>query len=229
MEIVAGTLVVGYVRVSTDEQSLGPAAQRSVMDAWCTAHRVKMVAVYEDIGISGGAPLDKRPGIMAALAALSEHGATVLLVAKRDRIARDGLASAMVERMSERAGARILTADGSCNGDGPEGLLMRRMVDAFAEYERALIRARTKAALAEKKKRGERVGSVPYGSKLADDSLHLVPDKDEQKAVTAALALRAKGMSLRKIGRRLTERGMVPRSGGAWHPQAVARILKEKR
>ena len=45
-----------------------------------------------------------------------------------------------------------------------------RMVDAFAEYERAIIRARTRAALAVKRGRGERTGEVPYGFRLAEDA-----------------------------------------------------------
>ena len=46
----------------------------------------------------------------------------------------------------------------SGNGDGPEHALPRNIVAAFAEYERALIRARTRAALAVKRARSERVG-----------------------------------------------------------------------
>ena len=227
MGTMAGVRVVGYVRVSTDEQAIGPVAQRASLEAWCTAQGAELVAVAEDIGISGGAPLDKRPGLLAAVAALSEHGAAVLLVAKRDRLARDTLAAAMAERLDERAGARILTADGSCNADGPEGLLLRRMVDAFAEYERALIRARTRAALAVKRGRGEKTGgAVPYGYQLDADGVHLVADDAEQRVVALVRELRAEGLSLRAIGARLTARGMVPRSGGSWQAQTVARIAR---
>ncbi len=74
----------------------------------------------------------------------------MLLVAKRDRLARDVVVAAMVDRLAERHGARVLAADGTGNGDGPEAMLMRGIVDVFAQYERALIRARTKAALAVK-------------------------------------------------------------------------------
>lgn len=38
------------------------------------------------------------------------------------------------------------TADGAGNGEGPEAALMRTLLDTFAAYERALIRARTRAA-----------------------------------------------------------------------------------
>lgn len=72
----------------------------------------------------------------------------MLVAAKRDRLARDVLTAALVERLCELKGGRIQTADGTGNVDGPEAALIRTLLDAFAAYERALIRARTKAALA---------------------------------------------------------------------------------
>ena len=47
--------VVGYLRVSTDEQSLSVEAQRATLTAWCQARRLTLVAVYEDVNVSGGA------------------------------------------------------------------------------------------------------------------------------------------------------------------------------
>src|SRR5437016_1706481 len=101
---------------------------------------------------------------MAALALVTAHGAGVILVAKRDRLARDPMVAAVAESLAARAGAVVVSADGAGNGDDPGAVLMRRMVDAFAEYERALIRARTRSALAVKRGRGERISRhVPYG------------------------------------------------------------------
>src|ERR1019366_5979320 len=97
------------------------------------------------------------------LAALREHGAGVLVVAKRDRIARDVVLTAGVEREAGRLGARVTSAAGEGNGSSPADGFMRTVIDGAAEYERALIRARTKAALAAKKAKGECVGQVPYG------------------------------------------------------------------
>ena len=223
----ARTRVVGYIRVSTDEQHLGPVAQEKAIRDWCKANGAELVAIHKDLGVSGGAALDKRPGLLAAIDALEEHGAGRLLVAKRDRLARDVMVAAMVERLAARAGAEVVAADGTGNGDGPEALLMRRIIDAFAEYERALIRARTKAALAAKKARRERTGSVPYGYRLAADGKHLVEDPAEQEALALIRSYREQGLSLRAIGARLQARGVLPRNGRAWQPQPLARILAD--
>ena len=54
------------------------------------------------MGISGAPELDKRPGLLEALNA-PEKG-TILLVVRRDRLARDTLTAAMAEWIATRAG-----------------------------------------------------------------------------------------------------------------------------
>ena len=219
--------VIGYVRVSTDDQALGPVAQRDALARWCAANGAELVAVFSDIGVSGGAALDKRPALLAALSALEEHGAAVLLTAKRDRLARDVMSAGMIERLAERVGARTRSAAGEgTEGDAadPSAMLIRGIMDVFAEYERLLIGARTRAALAVKKGRAERVGSIPYGSRLAVDGRTLEADPAEAAAVAMVRALRAEGLTLRAIATRLEAAGCVPRGGGRWHSQTVANI-----
>ena len=215
---------IGYLRVSTTDQHLGPEAQRAALDRWCAANGVDLVDVFVDHGVSGAAALDRRPALMSAVNALTEHGAGVLLVAKRDRLARDVMVAAMAERLVARAGAGIVTADGTGNGDTPEALLMRRMVDCFAEYERAIIRARTTAALAVKKSKGERVGQVPFGYHLAADGVHLEADDDEQRVISMVKQLRADGLSLRAVATHLNDHG-VPARGSKWHKTTIIRLL----
>jgi site-specific DNA recombinase len=217
--------VIGYVRVSTEEQSLGPEAQREALARWCAANGAELVAVYQDLGVSGGAALEKRPGLLCALAALAENHAGALLVAKRDRLARDVVLCALVERLAERSGARILSADGTGNGSGPEALLLRGLVDLFAQYERALIRTRTAAALSVKRSRGERTGALPYGYQLSADGLHLEENPAEQTAYQRLQALRASGLSLRAIAERLNGES-VPARGSRWYPTTVARLVE---
>jgi DNA invertase Pin-like site-specific DNA recombinase len=130
----------------------------------------------------------------------------------------------MIERLVERNGGRILSADGIGAGDGPESALLRAMVRAFAEYERALIRARTSAALQAKRARGERAGQIPWGYGLGDNGRTLVPDLAEQESIRVATGLRAAGMAFGKIAEALTAGGHQPR-GRYWHPQTVARMV----
>lgn len=217
--------VVGYVRTSTEEQSLGSEAQRAALERWCEAEGATLVAVHCDLGVSGAAPIEKREGLTAAIDALAEHRGGTFLAMKRDRLARDIVAAGMIERLVERAGARVRTTDGTGDGDGPEAALMRGIVDLFAQFERGLIRARTRSALAVKRSRGERVGSIPYGKRLAADGRHLEPEPTEQRAVALARELRAEGLTFAAVGRRLAADGLRPRSGQDWHTQTLRRIV----
>jgi site-specific DNA recombinase len=217
---------IGYVRVSTDRQDLGPDAQRDALQRWALTSGVELVSVHEDT-CCGATPLDGRPGLLLAIGDLREHQAGVLVVAKRDRLARDVIIAAMVESLVAREGARVISAAGEgTDADDPAGLLLRRMVDCFSEYERALIRARTKAALGVKKARGERVGSVPYGHRLAPCGHRLEAEPYEQAAKALARALKAEGRTLKAIGTALVAAGQHPRKGGAWHPETIRSLLR---
>jgi DNA invertase Pin-like site-specific DNA recombinase len=217
-------VAVGYVRVSTDEQSLGPEAQRAAIEKWAQSRGVRMTAIFEDHGISGGASVEKRPGLLAALAALRENGAGLLVAAKRDRIARDTVIVAMVEQAAVRAGAAVTTADGASDGAGPEGQLMRGIVDVFAAYERGVIKSRTRAALAVKRTRGERIGGIPYGFELAADGVHLAESAAEQTVIGQIRELRTAGLSLRAVTAECERRGMVSRVGRPFSLTQIARL-----
>ena len=125
--------------------------------------------------------------------------------------------------------ARVVSAAGEgteADGDDIGGLIQRRMLDLFAEVERQMIRARTKAALAEKKRKGERVsGGIPYGYRLASDGIHLEPCEREQEVIALVASLRADGASYRAIVATLNGNGIPPRSGKAWHLAQIQRII----
>ena len=221
------TKAVLYVRVSTEDQNLGPEAQKAAAARWAERTGVEIVAVHVDHGVSGAASLHKCEGLLAALASLKAHTAGTLLVAKRDRLSRDMMKTAMVEAEVRKVGAKIISAAGEGEGDDPAAALMRRMIDAFAEYERALIIARTCAALAVKKSNGQRTGSVPYGWQVAEDGRTLVAHDGERETVTYIRGLSNEGLSLREIAARLLAEGRTLRNVTTWkHAAQVQRVLE---
>ncbi len=203
---------------------LGPEAQRAALLRWAEVRGLQLVAVHEDRGLSGAAPLDRRPGLLAALDSLEQHGAAYLVAAKRDRFARDVILAAQLERLVERQHGRLVSADGAGEGDSPEAELMRRILDAFGAFEREIIRGRTRAALATKRAKGLKFGSTaPYGWRLNGERLE--PDPEEQRMLVRLHELAANGRSLRQLAAALTTEGFTPR-GRRWHPNSVRRILQ---
>lgn len=215
---------VAYLRVSTEDQALGPEAQRAAIEGWAARQGVQVLSWHLDQGVGGATPIEDRPGLLLALQDLEDQGAGLVVVAKWDRLARDVMVAAMVERMVERVGARIVSADGVGVGDGPEAALMRAMVQAFAAYERALIRTRTSAALRALRAKGQRAGEVPLGYRLAEDGKGLLEDAGEVEAIDQARKLRAEGLSYRRIATELEQLGLRPR-GTRWHAMTVRRMM----
>ncbi len=221
--------VYGYTRVSTGSQAEDGASldvQRAKIEAWCQAHGHELVGLESDAGVSGAKELAKRPGLLRALEAVKVNKAEALVVWKRDRLARDVMVAAMAERLFARVGAKVVAVEGASNGDSPEDVLMRGIVDLFAQYERLLIATRTSAAMQHLKAQGRRVGNIPHGYRLAEDGERLVADSAEQEVVRLVAELRAQGMSLRDISGALAERGVFNRQGRPYNPKSVRSMVK---
>ena len=218
------TRAIGYLRVSTDEQALGLDAQRAAIESYAAGHGVTVVGFEQDQGVSGATDITERPGLIRAVAELKAVGAGLLIVAKRDRLARDVFNAITIERAASKSGAKVVCADGIGNGDTPTDELMRTMQDAWAAHERRVIGQRTKAALQVKKSRGERVGGIPFGFVVSADGKTLERVEAEQTVIAAAKALRANGLSLRKVATELAARGMLARSGKTFEAMQVARF-----
>lgn len=218
---------VAYVRVSTAEQAesgLGLDAQRAAIESWAKRAGVTIVTWFADEGVSGSVPVADRPGGSLALMAV-KRGAQ-LVVAKRDRLGRDGLDVQLVERELQKRGARLVSAAGEgTEADDPTSVFLRRTLDAVGELERGMIRARTKAALRVKIERGERfTRHAPTGFRWEGDRLQA--DEGEQRVLTAiADAITCGcGMSLRCIAARLAEQGLMSRSGKPFTAAAIRRM-----
>lgn len=173
-----------YLRVSTDKQGesgLGIEAQHASVTTAAARLGVPLVSVFTDAGTSGSLSIDDRPVLLDAVSALRRGD--VLIVAKRDRLARDVIAAAMIERLIVKRGARIVSAAGEgTDCDDPSAVLMRRLIDSFGEYERLIIAARTCAALSAKRRRGERTSRfAPFGYQLAHDGRRLEQHADDSR------------------------------------------------
>lgn len=216
----------GYLRVSTDQQAesgLGLDAQREAVDKTAARLGLPLAEVFTDAGLSGALDLESRPSLFAAVQSLKRGD--VLIVAKRDRLGRDLIGVAMIERSITRKGARIVSAA----GEGTEGtdagaMMQRQILDVFAEYERRLIGQRTKAALQAKRARGERAGNIPFGYRVASDGQKLEPCEAEQAALAILRELRGAGFTLQRIAEELNRQGFTTRRGTPWRFQYVAAL-----
>lgn len=226
--------VVGYIRVSTDKQAergLGLEVQERAIQGWAKVSKHKLLSTYRDEGISGGNGLEHRVGLAGALEALGAGDAGGLVIYRLDRLARDLVLQEQLLAEMWRLGAEVFSTDGGEQGylkddpDEPSRKLIRQMLGAVAEYERAMIVLRLKAGRRRKAERGGfAYGSPPYGWKARGRALVAVPR--EQAGIRLARRLRREGKSLANIADDLEVRGFSPRRGDRWHPTTVRRLLQ---
>jgi DNA invertase Pin-like site-specific DNA recombinase len=88
---------------------------------------------------SGVLLIAERPELTAKLTDCLEHGAGILLVEERTRLARDEFAPHDALRSFARAGVKVLYADGSNGASDPSALLIDSIGHSVAAYDRRLI------------------------------------------------------------------------------------------
>jgi DNA invertase Pin-like site-specific DNA recombinase len=217
----------GYWRVSTAEQlnGFGPDIQKTAIRSYCKAQGLRLVRMYSDEGISGSNGLEDREGLAEAVTALKDGEAEILVVYRFDRLARDLiLQETVIERLREQ-GTPVHSATEDLDGDteDPTKVLIRQVVGAIAQYERAIIKRRMVSGKRAKKAAGGFIGGrPPYGYRIQGGEL--VPDETEQEVVKLVQKLQRSGSSLREIADELDAGGYRPRTGRAWHPNTVRRI-----
>jgi DNA invertase Pin-like site-specific DNA recombinase len=142
---------VGYVCVSTAEQAdsgAGLEAQRAAIRSACQQRGWELVGIHEDAGFR--AATLARPGLGEALSAVESSEATVLVVAKLDRLSRSLLDFAALMERSRRKRWALGALDLGVDTTTPAGEAMANLMATFAQFERRLIGRRTKDALAVK-------------------------------------------------------------------------------
>ena len=212
---------IGYIRVSTGKQGDSIEAQDDAIRVWCASKGLEILDMFSET-ISAGRPLGQRLGVLDAIDAVDEHKAAHLVAVARDRLGRDAVELAIIERMVTRGGGKISTTDGASSTGGPEGVLIRSILDAVAQFERIQISVRTRRVLQYKRRQGEKFTSQPpYGCRCVGN--RFVDDPYEGQIIGLVCEWRLKGATWAAICGLLTKRQYKPR-GSRWHPTTVRRI-----
>jgi DNA invertase Pin-like site-specific DNA recombinase len=214
---------VGYVRVSTSQQGhsgLGIEAQKEAIERFAVSEGFTLGRVFVEVETGKGADaMERRPQLAAALNEARRQRCSVI-VAKLDRLSRDvhfisGLMSRRVPFIVAELGADV-------------DPFILHLFAALAEKERALIGARTKAALAAAKARGVTLGGpeLAKARKSAVASIRAQADQHAAKVLPVIREIRRAGAaSLHQIADALNARGIATPRGGQWHASSVHNVL----
>lgn len=203
---------VAYYRVSTDRQGasgLGLEAQREAVMrhiGWQYRH-----VLAEFTEIESGRRDTNRPELHAALAQCRKSGAT-LLIARLDRLARN---VAFIAGLME-SGVDFVAVD------MPQAnRLTIHIMAAFAEHEREMISSRTKAALAQAKARGTRLGNPRPLDALKLANAARAQEKPARHVLDLMTGWRTQGKGLRAIARELNRLNIRTPRGCTWYACTV--------
>lgn len=216
---------VGYLRVSTAgqaEEGVSIEVQEAKIRAWADLNGYNDVLILTDAGISGKRA-DNREALQAALQIVGK--ADALVVYSLSRLARSTKDTLQIADFLNRKGADLVSISEKIDTSSASGKMVFRLLAVLAEFERDQISERTRAALAHKKSKGERTGTIQYGFRLSGNGKSLEKDAYEQALVGKAKELRASGLSFRKVGAALEAEGFTARNGGGFQPQQVKNLL----
>lgn len=213
-----------YRRVSTETQldGYGLEIQDDDIGRTVTALDLDLAATYTDEGICGAEGLDVRRALAAALDDLDAHPGTVLVVPKLDRLARDLMVQESVLADIWRMGGEVVSCSSTesvyLKRDDPEDparKLIRQVLGAVSEYERAMIRLRLRRGRRRRlDETGYAGGPEPYGHS----------DPDELAVLDAVGKMRRGGCTWHGVAVHLNARSRYKRSGEPWSAAEIQRV-----
>ena len=207
--------VVGYVRVSTEDQArdgVSMKAQQAKLEAYCLVKDWTLLEVIPDHGAS--AKSLKRPGLARLLALVTARQVEAVIVYKLDRLTRSVRDLSLLVERFETQGVALVSLQESLDATTATGRLMMNLLASVSQWEREVIGERTRDAMQQLKAEGHRYCYATFAQ------------HPEAPAILAMMqAARAQGRSYETIAEDLNAAGIPATLGGRWYANAVRRIL----
>jgi len=216
--------VIGYVRVSTEEQASSGCslvAQADKIRSYCGLYGISLVDIIEDAGQS--AKNLGRPGLQQALAMLDAQDVEGIVISKLDRLTRSVRDWALLIERYFGGKASLLSVDDKIDTASAAGRVVLNLLVCISQWERETIGERTATALRHRQRQGIHVGSVPYGAQIRAGKL--IEDEQELRAVTLALHYRKQMMPYRQIAEEFIRLEIPTKRGGHWRAQTIRQII----
>lgn len=218
--------IVTYCRVSTDKQGrsgLGLEAQKAAIAAYAAQHKATIAGEFVEVE-SGR--VNDRPQLQAALKLARVTGAK-LVIAKLDRLSRDAAFLLNLQAFK----VDFVACDMPEANELTVGLMA-----VIAQAESKMIGARTRAAMAAAKARGQAFGNPNGAEALRRAGKGNGASCEAQKAAALTRAhdladtiadVEAQGhTTLAAIAAELNRRGIKTARGGMWHASSVANVRR---
>jgi len=192
--------IVGYVRVSSDKQAdagMSLEVQESQIIKYAELYDIGLGEIIMDAGES--AKSLKRPGMLRLIELMDSNLCQGVLIVKLDRLTRSVKDLCyLLERYFSKDKV-LISVQEKIDTNSAMGRMVMNVVMSISQWEREATSERTKSVLQHKKTKGERIGNIPFGYKLAADGIHLEEDLSEQRVIDFIKTQRSTGKTLAEI------------------------------
>jgi len=192
--------IVGYVRVSSDKQAdagMSLEVQESQIIKYAELYDIGLGEIIVDAGES--AKSLKRPGMLRLIELMDSNLCQGVLIVKLDRLTRSVKDLCyLLERYFSKDKV-LISVQEKIDTNSAMGRMVMNVVMSISQWEREATSERTKSVLQHKKTKGERIGNIPFGYKLAADGIHLEEDLSEQRVIDFIKTQRSTGKTLAEI------------------------------
>jgi DNA invertase Pin-like site-specific DNA recombinase len=179
---------------------------------------LKLVGEFTDAAVSGADHIETRPGFTAMLAYIASNGARTIIVETASRFARDLMVQEVGFAKLQALGIKLVAADSphSFLDDTPTSKLIRQILGAVSEFDKAMVVAKLKGARDRKR---------ALNGKCEGRKSHAEMHPELVALVRQLRRKRPKGgqRSLREISAELAQRGIMNERGKPFSAASFAK------
>jgi DNA invertase Pin-like site-specific DNA recombinase len=186
--------------------------QLAAIQAYAAANGIEIIASYYDAAVSGADPVTERPGFARMLDHIAGNGVRMILVESPDRFARDLTVQLIGHDHLKAMGIALVptTAPTFFTEETPTAVMVRQILGAVAQFEKASLVAKLRAA----RERTGRLGGMPSIAERRPE------------VIDFALSLRQSGATLKEIAEQLTAAGHLTSKGKPFAMSHIHTMLK---
>jgi DNA invertase Pin-like site-specific DNA recombinase len=215
---------LGYSRTSSAANVEGDSEtrQRAAIQRYAAASGITIADDdwFYDAAVSGTDPVQDRPGFAAMLDRIDGNGVRLVIVEDASRFARSLMAQELGVLVMQQRKVRVITANGDdlTETDDPSRVMMRQIAGAFAQFEKARLVAKLKAARDRK--------SAALGYRIEGAKGHRAAAPSPIFGAVKEIIERAPATTIQGILDELTARGLRTSGGKPFVSNQVRRVIK---
>jgi DNA invertase Pin-like site-specific DNA recombinase len=227
MNSKALTPAVAYLRTSSaanvgsDKDS--ERRQREAVEGFARSTGYRIVETYHDTAVSGADPVTVRPGFSAMLERLLSNGVRTILVETASRFARDLIVQETGYELLKARGIELVAVDSpeSFVADTPTANLIRQVLGAVSEFEKAMLVEKLKGARERKRREtGKKVGGRQNYAELDGG-----PEMIALARKLHRYPVNGRKRTLAEVSKALADAGYLSSAGTPFTPSSVSRML----